>query len=108
MLEEESSPQVYQNTLSSPLPFQAGDILGFFQHSMSAHLQYEDVGSGHPLHFAIQDSPSNQFNIANSFLLQGMRVLINVETGKCSLIRLSAIVNLSRMFQTLQAVIVVL
>jgi len=47
MLEEENSTRLYQYTLTSPLPFQAGDILGFFQHRTSAHFQYEDVGSGH-------------------------------------------------------------
>ena len=83
MLEEESSTQIYQSTLTSPLPFQAGDILGFFQHSMSAHLQFEDVGSGHPLYYVMQDSPSDQFTIGDSSLFHGIRMLINVETGKC-------------------------
>ena len=83
MLEEESSPQIYRNTLTSPLPFQAGDILGFFQHRTSAHLQYEDAGSGHPLYFVFQDSPSDQFTIGDSSLFHGFHVLINVETGKC-------------------------
>ena len=35
MLEEESSTQLYQYTLTSPLPFQAEDILGYFQGSQS-------------------------------------------------------------------------
>ena len=83
ILEEESSPQIYRNTLTSPLPFQAGDILGFFQHKRSAHLQYEDVGSGHPLYFVIQDNPANQFTIGDSSPYDGVHVLINVETGKC-------------------------
>ena len=82
MLEEESSPQIYQNALTSPLPFQAGDILGFFQQRTSAHLQYEDVGSGHPLYFVIQDSPSDQFTIGST-VVNSYHVLINVETGKC-------------------------
>ena len=79
--EEEDS--IYNITLSSPLPFQAGDILGFFQHSMSTHLQYEIVGSGHPVHYVIQDSPSSQFNIDDSSSVDGVHVLVNVETGKC-------------------------
>ena len=84
MLEEESSPQIYRNTLTSPLSFQAGDILGYFQHKTSAILQYELVESGHPLYFAFQDSPSDQFTIGSSVsMINNYHVLINVETGKC-------------------------
>ena len=81
--EEENSTQLYQYTLTSPLPFQAGDILGFFQHRTSAHLQFEDFGSGHPLYHVVQDSPSNQFNIVSSDLDNELHMLINMQTGKC-------------------------
>ena len=79
----ENPTRLYQYTLTSPLPFQAGDILGFFQYSDSAYLLFENVTSGHPLYYVRQDSPSTLFTIENSFLFDGARMLVNVETGKC-------------------------
>ena len=85
MLEEENSTQLYQYTLTSPLPFQAGDILGYFQGSRSTSqvtLLHEGVQSGQPQHFVIQDSPSSQFIMENSFGNNLYHVLIRVQTGE--------------------------
>ena len=86
MLEEENSTQLYQYTLTSPLPFQAGDILGFFQGSRSTSqvtLLHEGVQSGQPQNFVIQDSPSSQFIMENSLRNNLYHVLIYVQTGEC-------------------------
>ena len=112
MLEEENSTRLYQYTLTSPLPFQAGDILGFFQGSQSTSqlsLLFEDVGSHHPLYQNIQESPSSQFIFgSNTITFDHYHFLISVETSECKAIELSSIFNLFYMFQALQAVIVVL
>ena len=79
----ENPTRLYQYTLTSPLPFQAGDILGYFQYSDSAYLLFESVTSGHPLYYVRQNSPSTLFTIENSSLFDGARMLVNVETGKC-------------------------
>ena len=83
IMEERSSPQIYQYNLTSPLPFQAGDILGYFQNRLSAYLRFESVTSGHPLYYVRQDSPSTLFTIDSSSLFDSARMLVNVETGKC-------------------------
>ena len=107
MLEEESSTRLYQYTLTSPLPFQVGDILGFFQGSQLG-LLLEDVGSDHSLHYNIQDSPSSHFVItSNTRMFDRYHLLISVETSECRTMVISSTVNPLCMFQTLQAVIVV-
>ena len=89
MLEKENSTQLYQYTLTSPLPFQAGDILGFFQGNTSNSqlvLLFEDVGSDQPMHYNIQESPSSQFIIASntkSTDYDRYDLLIGVETSEC-------------------------
>ena len=86
MLEEENSTQLYQYTLTSPLPFQAGDILGYFQGSQPTsqlRLLFEEVGSDYSEHFNIQDSPSSQFNTeSNTGNFDGYQLLISVETSE--------------------------
>ena len=84
MLEERPS-RLYRYNLDSPLPFQAGDILGYFQGNQSTSqlsLLHEDVGSGQPLHYVIQDSPSSQFIMENSLRNNLYNVLISVQTGE--------------------------
>ena len=44
IMTEESTTGLYQYPLSSPLSFEAGDILGYFMSQL--RLQFEDVGSG--------------------------------------------------------------
>ena len=80
---DENPTRIYQYTLISPLPFQAGDILGYFQYSDSAYLLFENVTSGHPMYYVRQNSPSTLFTSDSSSLFDGARMLVNVETGKC-------------------------
>ena len=79
----ENPTRLYRYTLTSPLSFQAGDILGYFQYSDSAYLLFENVTSGHPLYYVRQNSPSTLFTTGSSSLFDGARMLVNVETGKC-------------------------
>ena len=87
MLEDENPTRLYQYTLTSPLPFQAGDILGYFQGSQSTsqlRLLFEDVGSDHPLHYNIQDIPSSQFVFtSNTERVDRYHLLVSVKTSKC-------------------------
>ena len=88
MLKAEGSTRLYQYTLTSPLPFQAGDIMGFFQGSVSTSqitLLFEDVGSDQPLHYVIQESPSSQFIMENSVTIDHYHVIIGIQTGKCEI-----------------------
>ena len=82
IMTEESTTGFYQYRLSSPLPFQAGDILGFFRSQL--RLQFEDVGSGHLLYFRDQNSAGSQFTVSGSSPFDEYHVLISVETGEQS------------------------
>ena len=82
IMTEENTTGFYQYPLSSPLPFQAGDILGYFRSQL--RLQFENVGSGHLLHYNYQDSAASQFTVSDSSLFDPYHVLISVETGEQS------------------------
>ena len=82
IMTEESTTGLYQYPLSSPLPFQAGDILGYFGSQL--RLQFEDVGSGNLLHYNYQDSAASQFTVSDSSECDDYHVLISVETGEQS------------------------
>ena len=83
MVEEEEPTQFYQFPLRSPLSFQAGDILGYFQGASSMSqlgLLSEDVGLGHPQYYSTQDNPASQFTISE--MNDRYQPLIHVETGE--------------------------
>ena len=82
IMTEESTTGLYQYPLSSPLPFQAGDILGFFRSQL--RLQFENVGSDHLLYFRDQNSAASQFTVSGSSPFDRYHVLISVETGEQS------------------------
>ena len=82
IMTEENTTGLYQYPLSSPLPFQAGDILGYFRSQL--RLQFENVGSGHLVYYRDQDSAASQFTVSNSTESVGLHVLISVETGEQS------------------------
>ena len=84
MVEEEDPTRLYQYPLSSPLAFQAGDILGYFQGASSMsqlRLLSEDVGSGHLQYYSIHNNP----RLASQFIIDEMdehyHPLVHVETG---------------------------
>ena len=80
-VEEEDETDLYQYPLSSPLHFQAGDILGYYR---QIRLKSENIGSGHPLYYTHPSSAASQFSIddpqTNS--IDQYHVLIGVTTGK--------------------------
>ena len=79
-VEEEGQTDLYQYPLSSPLHFQAGDILGYYFHM---RLKFENVGAGHPLYYAYPESPASQFSTThNSLYTDEYHVLVSVTTGK--------------------------
>ena len=86
---EESATRLYKYPLNSPLPFQAGDILGYYQPRRSRsqlRLMLEYVGSNdHPLYYQYEDSAAIEFTVAGSRMDGGYHVLIAVETGKLNM-----------------------
>ena len=109
---EESITGFYQYPLSSPLPFQAGHILGFFQPALSTSqlgLYHEGVTA---INYRINSlpAPASQFNIAGS-IEDPYQPMIDVETGNCISFSeswsLSSLIHCSIVLQTLQVVGVV-
>ena len=80
IMTEESTTGLYQYPLSSPLSFEAGDILGYFRSQLS--LQFEDVGSGHLTYYNSQDSASSRITVSDFSLIYDYHVLISIETGE--------------------------
>ena len=80
IITEESTTGLYQYPLSSPLSFQAGDILGYFMSQLT--LQFEDVGSGHLIYYHNQDSASSHITVSDFSLIYDNHVLISIETGE--------------------------
>ena len=80
-VEEEGQTDLYQYPLSSPLHFQAGDILGYY---FQMRLKFEKVGAGQPLYYTYPESPASQFSIhdRDSRYTDKYHVLIRVTTGK--------------------------
>ena len=85
IMTEESTTELYQYPLSAPLPFQAGDILGYYQPATSRSqlgLVYELVGSGQPAYYVTDlDNAPSQFTVSGLTEVAGFHVLVGVETG---------------------------
>ena len=82
-------PQLYRHPLASPLVFQAGDILGFYQGTESLTqlgLLFESTASGPLAYHTETNTPQTTFRVENGTLSStDYHVLIGVETGKfCS------------------------
>ena len=87
IMTEENTTELYQYPLSSPLPFQAGDILGYFQPATSTSqlgLRYEGVTATTYQVFSLS-SPASQFNIATAIFENRFQAMVGVETGNCNL-----------------------
>ena len=80
-VEEEGPTELYHYPLSSPLHFQAGDILGYYRR---IRLRVEVVGSGQPLYFIHPNSAASQFNIHDpqTGYNDWYHIFISVTTGK--------------------------
>ena len=88
IMTEENTTELYYYPLSSPLPFQAGDILGYYQpnplglKSQLALLSEKD-GQGQLWYYYFPSSAPSQFVITESTNSDSRyQVLINVITGE--------------------------
>ena len=82
MAESENSSRIYHFPLASPLAFQTGDILGYFQGPTNVRrlpLLHEQPGA--IMHFSIQDSSASQLDISE-LQINNVNVFVNVNTGK--------------------------
>ena len=61
-VEEKGQTELYQYPLSSPLHFQAGDILGYYC-TQNMSLKF---GSGHPLYYTYRDTAASHFSVHDS------------------------------------------
>ena len=95
IITEENTTKLYHYPLSSPLSFQAGDILGIFQpHNSKGQLllgyeykEEEDYTLGY--FYSGSDSPDSPFtpfsqlNINGLFTTKNVHIIVNVITGEC-------------------------
>ena len=86
IMTEQNSSQLYHYPLSSPLPFQAGDILGCShppELSSQLTLWYETDGRGHQLGYYYFRINSSQLNISGDQLVNDrLQLMVNVITGE--------------------------
>ena len=84
---EENTTELYKYPLPSPLPFEEGDILGFYQPAQwksQLGLQFE-FGYDRRVHYIQdKDSPASDLNISDLQTSPNklFHLLISVETGK--------------------------
>lgn len=91
IISEENRTQLHHYSLSTPLPFQAGDVLGYYQPAASSSqlaLLFE-VDRQTPLKlgyfFHNQENASSQLNLSESDASrQSSQIFINVQTGQSS------------------------
>ena len=85
-LVEEGQTGLYQYPLSSPMHFQAGDILGYYQPATINSqwvLYFEQEGRGRQLEYLYpRTSAASQLNVTES-VDNRFQLLVNVVTGKC-------------------------
>ena len=85
-LVEEGRTGLYQYSLSSPMHFQAGDILGYFQPSIIISqwlLRFEQEGRGRQMgYYYRRASAVSQLNVTGS-VDNRFQLFVNVVTGKC-------------------------
>ena len=80
----ENSLKFYQYTLTSPLAFGKGDILGYYQPASSQlGLYFELDGQGQLGHLFTTRQVSNNLFIDDSHRVNNIQLLLDVVTGKC-------------------------
>ena len=87
---EENTTKLYEYPLSSPLPFQEGDILGFYQPAASRSQLELMFGNKytytytHTKYYTInEDHATSHFNVANELVeTSNQQLLISIKTGK--------------------------
>lgn len=85
-VDDKESSRFYIYTLSSPLHYQAGDIVGYFQSRSSAAqltILYKQVGSDHYVHYRATDTTDTEFDVAATGIFRSrIYPLLSVETSK--------------------------
>ena len=79
----ENTSQLYQYTLTFPLAFGPGDILGYYQPSSQLGLYFEWDGQGQlGYFFATRKLSSYHLFVSDSQSVNNIRLLLDVVTGK--------------------------
>ena len=85
IITEENTTQLYHYPLSSPLPFQAGDVLGYYQtNDCRLTFLYEKIygGGGHQLYyFTHHDNTQTTINTHRTRSEHQFHLLLDVVTG---------------------------
>ena len=82
----ENTSQLYQYTLTSPLAFKAGDILGYYQPEISTSqlgLYFELNGRGQPGYLYTTNEVLHNLVASDSHRFDNVQLLLDVVTGKC-------------------------
>ena len=83
---EENEARLYHYPLSSPLPFQAGDILGYYQPEITqsqARLLAEKNGQGRQLGYYISSASAySELSLSTEYGDDRFQNFIDVQTGK--------------------------
>jgi hypothetical protein len=81
-----SNSELYEYPLSSPLPFQAGDVLGYYQPepslSQSSLLLVRDRRENQLEYLYSRTSPANSLNINSGNRSSTFQLFVNIVTGK--------------------------
>ena len=81
---EQSETDLYRYPLSSPLTFQAGDILGYYQSEEHLQFIFQEVDLGYPVYYYASESCAvSQMTLSLQMSSEEQyRLLIGIETGK--------------------------
>ena len=78
----ENTLQLYQYTLTSPLAFGPGDILGYYQPTSQLGLYFELDGRGQLGYFFTTRKVSSYLVVSDSQSVDNIQLLLDVVTGK--------------------------
>ena len=85
IIANESPTELYQFPVSPPLPFETGDILGYYQPDIrqtQLQLHYEEIGRSQSGYYYTTSSASSVLNLDLGNLNSRFRVLIDVTIGE--------------------------
>ena len=78
----ENTSKLYQYTLTSPLAFEPGDILGYYQPTSQLGLYFEKDGQGQLGYFFTTRKVSSYLVVSDSQSVDNIQLLLDVVTGK--------------------------
>ena len=83
IMSERNLSKIYYHDLDTPLNFQAGDIVGYYQSIDKQRMLFERVGSGHLVHFRNkQESAADTFTVTDSNNNTKIHALLSVVAGE--------------------------